>query len=154
MSTEYFAPRSELSKIIITEQVYDVAENWFPDGVDFDEKNCDWIIFPRYELPKNWHHIAKVTPLMIVFPSAYPAVPPVGFYLHKNLKESPDGHLFQKAYHQACQLPVKKGWQWYCVYVNKGAWQPCPVKRSMDWKNGDNLYTYLMLCREALESED
>lgn len=154
MGTEYFALRDELSRKIITEQVYDVAENWYPQGVDFDETNCDWVIFPNYELPENWHHVARTSPMMIVFPTAYPALPPVGFYLHKDLGHSPNGHLYAGAYHQACKLPIERGWHWYCVFVNRGAWRPGKVRLPMDWKNGDNLYTYLMLCREALASAD
>ena len=121
MTTEYFAPRDDLSRIIITEQIIDVAENWYPKGIDFDEKNCDWVIFPDYKLPESWHHIAKTSPMMVVFPTSYPAIPPVGFYLHDDIDSSPNGHLFSKAFHEACKLPLTKGWQWYCVFVTKGS---------------------------------
>lgn len=43
--------RDALSKCIITEQVHDVAENLFKQGVDFDEENAGWVVVSRFNLP-------------------------------------------------------------------------------------------------------
>ncbi|MGH8498122.1 MAG: hypothetical protein ACRERV_04845 [Methylococcales bacterium] len=53
--------RDALSKRIITEQVYDVSEYLFKQGIDFDEENARWMVVPRFNLPPNWHSIARST---------------------------------------------------------------------------------------------
>ena len=147
-------PRDPLSRQIITEQVIDVAEHLFKQGVDFDEDNADWLVVPSYFLPRNWHHIARSTPLLIVFPTEYPTLPPIGFYLMEDLPQSANGHLYANAYHEAWKEPLAQGWKWYCTYVEAGAWQPAPVRRPGDWKWGDNLWTYMTLVNEVLASGD
>lgn len=77
----YGGDRSALSKQIITEQVYDIAEKLFKKGVSFDEEHTDWMIANQYVLPPIWHSIARTTDLLIIFPTEYPGLPPVGFYL-------------------------------------------------------------------------
>jgi hypothetical protein len=121
--------------------------------VRFDEDNADWLIVPGYVLPSNWHHIARRSDLLIAFPTEYPQIPPVGFYLMANLP-SANGHLYDQAYHAAWQEPVRKGWRWYCCYIAPGAWRPAPVQRSGDWRKGDSLWTYITLVNEALASSD
>jgi len=150
----YGAPRSQISKMVITEQVIDIAENLFKRGVEFDEDNADWMSVPYYVLPERWHHISKTTPLLIVFPTEYPELPPVGCYLKADIPYSPNGHLFEQAYHEACKDPLDRGWKWYCVYVGKGNWKPARVRRSGDWRNGDNLWDYFTLTNEALASSE
>lgn len=150
----YGAPRSPLSKQIITEQVFSMAEHCFKRGLEFDEGNADWMIVPRFVLPMIWHDVATSSPLLIIFPAEYPELPPVGFYLKESLSQSPNGHLYAAAYHEACKDPLEQGWKWYCVYVNPGAWKPASVKRSGDWQRGDNLWTYFRLITEALSSRD
>ncbi len=140
--------RSDLSRNIITEQVVDIAEKLFKQGVDFDEDRARWMVVPDYSLPPRWHHIARSTPLMVMFPDAYPALPPIGFYMMADIPASPDGHFFQAAYHDACQEPIQKGWKWYCVYIHNGAWRP-----AQNWRDGDNLYTYFHLIREVLGNQ-
>lgn len=149
----FWLSRSELSKKIITEQVYDMALECFKDGVDFDEQDAHWMMVPKYILPPMWHNIAKTTPLMVVFPTEYPELPPIGCYLKAELAGAPDGHLFPNVYHQAAQEPIAQGWKWYCVFVKEGSWQPARVKKSGDWKFGDNLWTYFTLIKEALSTE-
>lgn len=150
----YGARRSPLSKQIITEQVYSMAEHCFKRGLEFDEDNADWMIVPRFVLPRIWHDVATSSPLLIIFPTEYPELPPVGFYLKAALSQSPNGHLYAAAYHEACKDPLEQGWKWYCVYVNPGAWKPASVRRSGDWQRGDNLWTYFRLITEALSSRD
>src|SRR5947209_19520782 len=44
----YGGARSFLSKQLITEQVYDIAENLFKRGITFDEEHADWMIANQY----------------------------------------------------------------------------------------------------------
>lgn len=148
--TLFWGARSALSRQIITEQVFDVAENIFKSGVDFDEANAHWFVVPRYQLPFAWKTIARETSLMIVFPTLYPEIPPIGFYLKASLPRAPAGHFYTDAYHNAAKRPLAEGWKWYCVYVNPGSWQPSSYRRPKDWQRGDNLYTYLTLVKEVL----
>src|SRR2546429_4138351 len=84
----YGGDRTFLSKQIITEQVYDIAEKLFKRGVSFDEDDADWMIANQYVLPPIWHHIARTTDLLIIFPTEYPELPPVGFYLNRDSPRS------------------------------------------------------------------
>lgn len=148
--------RSALSKQIIAEQVYDIATHLFKDGVDFDEDNADWVAVPNYGLPAVWHPIAKTrsTPLLIVFPTEYPNLPPIGFYMKADIPAAPGGHFYDQAYHDACKKPLQLGWRWYCVYIKPGSWRPARVRKQGDWKYGDNLWEYFSLIKEALASKD
>ncbi len=150
----YGGDRSFLSKQIITEQVYDIAQNLFKKGVSFDEENADWMIANQYMLPPIWHHVAQTTDLLVIFPTEYPDLPPVGFYLKEEIPVSVNGHLYQSAFHDACSDPLTQGWKWYCTYVNPGSWQPAPVQQYGDWRKGDNLWTYFMLISEVLSGTD
>lgn len=149
----YGEPRSANSKKIITEQVYDVASKLFKGiPVDFDENNADWFIVSRYVLPKLWHNICQTSPLLIVFPTQYPQIAPIGFYLRASIPYAPNGNLLEDAYHNACKDPMNDGWKWYCAFVDGNNWQPSAVKKTGDWKYGDNLWTYLMLISEVLSN--
>lgn len=145
----YSGRRSAMSRDLIRSEVFDVAAKLFKDGVDFDEDNSNWFVAPSYRLPKIWGY-RKTSPLLIVFPTRYPEIPPVGCYLANKLKISPSGHFFDEAYHQASREPINKGWKWFCVYVTPGAWKPARIRRPNDWRHGDNLWTYLTLINEAL----
>jgi hypothetical protein len=150
----FWGNRSHLSKQIITEQVYDIAEHLFKDGVDFDEKDADWMVVPQFYLPPIWHSIARTTPLLIVFPTEYPELPPIGFYMKADIPKSPHGHFYDTAYHEAAKEPLENGWRWYCVYVKQGGWQPARARKAGDWKYGDNLWKYFSLINEVLASRD
>jgi len=150
----YGGERTFLSKQIITEQVYDIAEKLFKKGVSFDEEHADWMIANQYVLPPIWHRIARTTDLLIIFPTEYPELPPVGFYLKEEIPLSVNGHLYQHAYHEACSDPLTQGWKWYCVYINPGSWQPAPVYGPGDWRKGDSLWTYFTLISEVLSGTD
>lgn len=144
--------RDAKSKQIITEQVFDLAEHLFKgdEGVDFDEDDAHWFVAPRFKLPRTWKGIASETPLMIAFPMQYPTLPPIGFYMKADIPQAPDGHFFEQAYYDAWKEPLDHGWKWYCVYVQPGNWRPAPVRRPGDWKDGDNLWTYMTLINETL----
>jgi hypothetical protein len=149
----YGAIRNPISKTIITEQVVDIESKFLKGGVDFDRDNADWMVAPNFRLPNSWHSEAMFSPLLIIFPSEYPSIPPVGFYLKDEIHQSPNGHLYDTAYHQACKDPLQNGWKWYCVYVKPGSWQPARYRYPGDWRKGDNLWTYFMLIEEVLGSE-
>lgn len=151
----YNKTRTRLSKQIILEQIQSVSENFYKDrNIDFDGDDCNWVVFPEYRLPRRWKGIARESPLLISFPMEYPTLPPVGFYLRASLPESPNGHLYDEAYHSANKAPLDEGWVWYCVYINPGDWKPAPYKKSESWKRGDSLWEYLTLINEALSSSD
>ncbi len=152
--TTYGGNRSFLSKQIITEQVFDIADKLFEQGVSFDEQHADWMIANKYRLPQAWHNVARTIDLLLIFPTEYPAVPPVGFYLKEDIPLKVNAHLYRRAYHEACDDPLTQGWIWYCVYVNPGGWQPAPVQRFGDWRKGDNLWTYFKLISEVLSERD
>ena len=139
--------RSAESRRSITDQVIDVAQHLFQQGVEFDEDNAHWLVVPDYPLPANWTHIARTTALLIEFPREYPMLPPIGFYLPDEIEIAHDGHLFKFAAHGASDAPIREGWKWYCVYIDRGAWRP-----ARNWRNGDNLFTYFTLIGEALAS--
>jgi hypothetical protein len=137
--------RAPLSKRLITEQVVDVAEHLFKQGLEFDEEEAHWMVVPNFYLPPRWHAIARETPLLVAFPNEYPALPPIGFYMMADIPISPDGHFFQGVAHNAWDEPIARGWKWYCTYIHDGAWQP-----ARNWREGDNLYTYFHLINEVL----
>lgn len=150
----YGGSRSDLSKQLITAQVFDIAEKLFKKGVSFDEENADWMIANQYVLPPIWHSVARTTDLLVVFPTEYPGLPPVGFYLREDIPLSINGHLYQSAYHDACSDPLTQGWKWYCVYINAGSWQPASIQQLGDWRRGDNLWTYFTLISEVLSGTE
>jgi hypothetical protein len=122
------------------------------EGIQLDPA-FNWLIIPRYPMPERWRQ--RWTSLLIVFPTAYPDVPPTGFYLTirgklKNGKRDP--HLFNGSpYHHVADLSAA-GWHWYCVHAQvqgSGGWRP-----SNDPDTGDNLFTFLNMAREALTTDD
>lgn len=117
------------------------------EGIEFDENGCDWLIINNYTLPERWdEHRCR---LMMIFPSGYPDVPPIGFYLNKKfaLKRGTDSHFTGKAYHGAPDMQ-NAGWHWYCVHLQDGAWQP-----QIDYRKHDNLWTYFNMVRESLTND-
>lgn len=143
--------RTAISRQLITEQVIDIARNYFKSPVSFDEEGANWVVFPHFRLPRGWSQ--PTTPLLINFPRDYPTLPPIGFYLPNTLP-SPHGHKFNQAYHNASSAPLLRDWDWYCCYVAQGGWQPAPLNARNGWRDGDNLWTYLTLINEVLASND
>lgn len=147
--------RSQLSKQIIFEQVQDISEKFYKDrSIDIDEDDANWVVFVEYLLPPRWKGIARQSPLLITFPMEYPKLPPVGFYLSASLPKSANGHLYQAAYHSADKQPLSKHWFWYCVYIASENWRPSPYQRPGDWRRGDNLWDYITMIGESLQSDD
>lgn len=146
----FFGRRSAQSRQMITEQVYDVAQKFATAGLDFDEQDNHWMIFPRFHLPRNWSQ--QSAPLMVIFPTEYPVIPPIGFYLPTEVV-SPHGHKFRQSYHDASAAPMQKGWDWYCCTVNPGSWRPAPASAPGGWRSGDSLWEYLTLISEVLGND-
>ncbi len=143
---------SDRRKKYILTQVYQIAPRFSQDGpgIEFDDRNADWLIIPKYPMPARWKQ--RWTSLLIVFPAGYPDTPPTGFYLNLRLglkSGGRDGHLFTRAYHNA---PDIKGWHWYCCLAQlrqSGGWQP-----AADPTEPDNLWTFLNMVREALTVDE
>ena len=120
-------------------------------GVNYDEGNCDWIMIPKYPLPERWEE--RWCKLLIVPPSTYPNTPPIGFYLNRefHLKNGgTDSHFTGQAHHGAPDLKGQ-GWFWYCVHMgtgSQGGWRP-----SADYRQPDNLFTFLNMVRESLTND-
>lgn len=145
----YFMDRSRRSKELIYNQIVNVSKNLFKDKVDieFDDENMDWMVIDGYKMPPSWG--VDRTQLMIIFPTEYPELPPVGFYLPEDL-ESPNGHFYSGAYHNANEAPIEKGWKWYCAYIENGNWRP-------SWHNGDGgdtLWEYITLVGELISDNE
>jgi hypothetical protein len=140
--------RDQSSRDLIRRQVYDVAANFAYSGLEFDEDDSSWVVFPSFRMPRNWG--VSHAPMMILFPTDYPRVAPVGFYLPNHLN-SPHGHFFDRAYHEASAAPTQAGWNWFCCFIS-GVWRPAPDDGRNAWKKGDNLWTYLTLVNEVLHS--
>ena len=154
-SQTYGQPRDPLSKRIILEQILNVSEKFYTDKlVEFDEDDCNWVIFPNFVLPDRWQGIARRAHLLISFPMEYPTLPPVGFYLNASLPRSPNGHFYNAAYHSADKSPLEEDWKWFCAYIDPQNWCPAHYRNPGDWEKGDNLWDYLTLIHEALNNDD
>jgi len=98
---------------LITEQVYDIAQKLFKQGVSFDEEHADWMIANQYVLPPIWHSIARTTDLLIIFPTEYPEVPPMGFYLKEDIPLSVNGHLYHPFVDGKARFPSVEDARYY-----------------------------------------
>jgi hypothetical protein len=154
----FWGDRSTLSKRIIIEQCEDIARNRFKDNVVIDYDNAHTFVVTEYLLPSKWHSVPGVvnnrTSLAMVFPTQYPKIAPIGFYLKASISDSANGHMYAQAYHNADKVMLDYGWKWYCVYVNEGTWQPAVYRKPNDWRRGDNIWTYFDLIKESLSSND
>jgi len=158
----FLKPRSELSKNLIRDQVYNLAALRFKNqSIDFDEDGAHSMVIPNFTLPKGW--TPKTTPLMIVFPVEYPSLPPNGFYIDKNCVPPPDkaGHMYSRAYNDGFgstteqeQYLKKNNWLWYCAHVKRGSWTPARIRNLADWRNGDNLFDFFTLIDEVLNASE
>ncbi len=119
-------------------------------GIFYDERHFDWIMIPKYPLPDRWEE--RWCQLLIVPPATYPDTPPIGFYLNKKFRLKNGGydpHATGSAYHGAKNL-IDQGWHWYCVTIagGTGGWKP-----SADFRQPDNLWTFLNMARESLTND-
>lgn len=154
----FWGERSKLSQRIILEQCEDIAKHRFKNDVLIDYDGANTFVVKNYLLPSKWHSVPGVvnnrTELAIVFPTDYPKIAPIGFYLKAQIANAPNGHFYAQAYHNADKVMLDYGWKWYCVYVKEGSWQPARYRKPNDWRFGDNLWTYFDLIKEALTTTD
>lgn len=148
--SSYWGKRSPYSKKVIIEQVCDLALNFFKSGIIFDEENAHWIEIPNFYLPEIWHDIAVSFPMLIVFPTEYPNVPPHGFYLKKKLPSpSFSKYGFEPMYE------LNSEWVWICVSISlEEGWKPCLIKKTGAWRYGDNLWTYIAFILALFSERD
>lgn len=132
----------------IQNEIMMIAPRFKNGGIEVDEENFDYLIINHFALPSRWAE--RWCRLMVIFPQSYPDTPPIGFYLNKKfkLKRGTDEHFTGKAYYGAPDLQESGGWFWYCCHLATGAW--CP---QLDYKRGDNLFTYLNMVRESLTND-
>jgi len=154
----FWGDRSPLSKRIIIEQCEDISRNRFNNDTNIDHESGNFFIVNNYRLPTKWRNVSGVnngqTALAIVFPTDYPKLPPIGFYMKAEIADAPNGHFYSQAYHDADKEMLKHGWKWYCVFVKPGHWVPASYRKPNDWRFGDNIWTYFDLIKEALTSND
>ena len=115
-------------------------------GVNYDERNGDWLQLPEYPLPARWQEPS--CSLLILFPDTYPSTAPIGFYLNRSLAFKDGGrdpHLTGRALDGAPEL-LDLGWFWYCVTIP--GWRP-----SANYREPDNLFSFLALVRETLTND-
>ncbi len=135
----------------IYDEIMMIAPNFSKhEGVCYDEENCDWLIIPKYPLPAKWRN--RWCKLLVVFPQLYPMTPPIGFYLNRRFRlkyGARDPHFTGSAFNGAPDL-LAQGWFWYCVRIKDGSggWKP-----SADFREHDNLWTFLAMVRESLTND-
>lgn len=157
----YFGNKAEWRRQVIIDQVADVSAHLFKGSpVELDDA-CNWVVFSDFKLPTAWaecnpgHEKVK---LMLIFPDQYPEMPTNGFYLPKGIMPpAADRHFFDRGYSGAfggnqeeIQALAGAGWKWYCTHIKPGSWSPARIKRVSDWRQGDNLWDILNLCKEVL----
>jgi len=146
--------RADWQKRLIQEQVAWVTTSKTKGicGEAFTAQDVAWsgIVFHHFSLPSLWKRVNPnqlTTDLMIIFPDQYPELPPVGFYLPRRLQVPPEAaHLFEGGVEGRYGVPADllqnlagKGWVWFCSHVRVGKWNPAPIQRVSNWRNGDNL---------------
>jgi hypothetical protein len=91
--------------------------------VEYDEEDGQWLCVPRFPLPAGWDR--RTTGLMWVLPGSYPHLPPDGFYIDRFLRTHRGrriGHYFEER--GAYNPYADKGWAWFCIHLDRGAWRP------------------------------
>ncbi|MGD0540280.1 MAG: E2/UBC family protein [Tepidisphaeraceae bacterium] len=147
--------REDRRTYYIRTQAMQIAVRYSKDGgegIQLDEKEYRWIVINKFMMPDRWRQ--RCTPLMILFPDAYPDVPPTGFYIQIRARLKSGGHDTHAFQNRTIypDAPAIKGWFWYCIHAQvegAGGWQP-----SSDPKSPDNLFTFLNMAREALSTDE
>lgn len=112
--------------------------------VDYDDEDGRWVQIPHFSLPAGWDRPA--TALLLDLPNGYPLLPPDGFYIDRFLRTRRGqriGHYFEEG---GVHNPyADKGWGWFCIHPDRGAWHP-----TADLVSGDNLLKLAALIRAIL----
>jgi hypothetical protein len=144
------SPPRDARRDRIGREVLLVAPRFARDGgVWFDEEHGNWLRIPRYPLPSRW--AVRSAQLLILFPSEYPLTPPIGFYLDRGLPLRGDYHDPYFIGFGAHGAPDLRGqhWYWYCLRILDHAW-----RASSDYRQSDNLVSYLAIVDDALARHD
>lgn len=111
--------------------------------VEYDRPDGRWLMLPRFPLSRRFDR--PDCALLVKLPLAYPAVPPFGVYVDRDLPL--DEHFFPDAGN--LNPHAADGWAWLCLHAREGvrdAWRP--GARPTD---GDNLLVLLVLVRALLD---
>ena len=112
--------------------------------VDYDDEDGRWVQIPHFPLPSGWDR--AVTALLLDLPSGYPHVPPDGFYIDRFLRTRRGQRIDHYFEERGTYNPyADKGWGWFCIHPNRGAWRP-----TSDLIGGDNLFKLTALIRAIL----
>ena len=157
----YFGNKESWRKQLITEQVTDVSKKMFRNHpVELDD-DCNWVKFHGFLLPTEWQRAnpgKSFVPMMIIFPDQYPDLPTNGFYLPSSLNVPQNaGHFFSRGFGGAfgdtedeMRAMADKNWNWYCTHIVPEAWRPAKIRQVSDWRNGDNLWDIITICKDVL----
>ena len=140
----------------VQEEVFQVLAPVYGDRqgrLTWDETDGTWVAIKQVPVPSRLTNDGRgVIDVLIMIPSAYPQVPPDGFYCDLQLRvearfhkgDRPDQH-----YPHLTQVLLQQGWQWFCAHANysdiAGKWHP-----TGNVTQGDNLLTYFRLCLAIL----
>lgn len=111
--------------------------------VEYDECDGSWVMLPHFPLAPGLGRAA--TALLVELPAAYPAIPPDGVYVDRDLPL--DDHYFPQA--SEFNPYAREGWAWLCLHARRGdkaAWRPGARVGA-----GDNLLVLLVLARALLD---
>ena len=150
--------KSNRIKQIIMEQINYLADEVVMSSVHLS-KDYEYFIIPEFPFPKIWHSTPGIingkAQILICLGDNFPLDPPTGFYIHKSVISSPNGHFLDTAMHGAPKKFTDSGyWRWYCAFIKPGAWQPAVYTRPNSWLDGDNLFTFYAVIQEVLSSKD
>jgi hypothetical protein len=85
--------------------------------------------------------------ILFLLPGQYPALPPLGVYIHYPLPGR-DHHFTLQSYYGAPDLR-EKGWYWYCLHrPGSGAWRP-----GASPADGHNLISVFTSARYAINTD-
>ncbi len=137
----HFTYGSDPRMLRIVQEAYLLAQCY--GAANYDENAFSWVHVPAFHLPRGWN--MSQTDILLELPSKYPLLPPDGFYLAQNLRDSrgrTPGHYFQEG--GSLNRYADRGWAWFCIHANR-AWNP-----TNDIISGHNLIKYLELIRAIL----
>ena len=154
----YGGRKSDLQKQIIWDQIVDLEQKLFKDGIEVDPE-FNWIKV-NYRLPEAWANVneRKTVPLLLILPDEFPDLPTNGFYLPDYvIPPEGDYHFHSRGYGGAfgetpeeVEQMKNQGWKWYCTHILPEAWSPNRIRKIEDWRYGDNLWDIFSLIKDVL----
>lgn len=101
--------------------------------------NLDWILFKEFPLPPGWNR--QTTELLVIIPAGYPTTPPDNFYVRNGLRLANGGLPGNYSENQTVL-----GGSWAQFSFHAQGWNASP-----DFKEGDNLLTFMLVVKRRLE---